>query len=512
MHWRDRTERTDMLGTASAGLVIVIFLTQLVLFSSTDIVLIRQGVAYLYDDWRPALDILCAVMLIAEYVFILLRVFSERAQWMPAKLLCAFLTWLVVTRVLCGDPTLVESVEYVRVAALCVALFCFSMMLGKKERRLMMNALAAIICAYYFVIAVLSVVVAVTRENIQLPLGIGIAIKSLGYSFVTVVGRSKNTASMWYVVSLCLAAYLFSLTKNKPLRVLCVIASLAFYAAVSVSRSRVTMLALSLAMSMLVMLPVLNKLNGRKTAVKAAAVLLIALIIVPLSYKSYGVVSAALSNANVVVQHESEISDDTADASDNTPETEAEVQPQEEDTPAAEDTAVQEDIFKETRGEADVKILGGRVRLWKSVYTTLYFERERLLYGSLTNSYMYMINMFSKFPDPQNGEVNTHNFLVEALVLTGIPGFLLLLCFTLILVIRMIRIFFYEGADVQMKLLIVLLAATLFKNMGEAMLIRTDDITNYLFFFAAGVFLAYSYELFPEKALPVKLPGKNNGK
>ena len=33
------------------------------------------------------------------------------------------------------------------------------------------------------------------------------------------------------------------------------------------------------------------------------------------------------------------------------------------------------------------------------------------------------------------------------------------------------------------------------------MLLRYDDITNYMFFLVAGVFLAYSYELLPEKKL-----------
>lgn len=501
MYYREPTARANKLITVSAGLVIVIFLTQLVMFSSTDIVLIRQGVAYLHDDWRPALDILCAVMLSAEYVFILLCVFSVRVRGMAAKLLCAFLTWLVVTRVLCGDPTLVESVEYVRVAALCAALLCFSMTLEKKERRRMLGALAAIICVYYFVIAVLTLAVAVTRENMQLPLGIGITIKEeAGFSFVTVVGRHRNTASMWSVIGLCLAAYLFSLTKNKLPRVICVIASLVFYAAVSISRSRLSMLALSVAVSMFVMLPVLKKLSGKKTAVRIAAALITALIVIPLSYKSYDAVAAVISRANVLVQSQDQ-SQYEASTGAEVNEIGTEAKPQtEENAQLAENGDAQNDMFKETRDADNAKNLGGRVRLWKSVYGTLYFERDRLLRGSLTNDYMYTVNMLSGFPDPADGELNTHNYLVEALMLTGILGFLLLLAFTLILVIRMVRVFFCDGADMPVKLMVVLLTATLVKNMGEAMLMRSDDVTNYVFFLAAGAFLAFSYELFPEKS------------
>ena len=86
-------------------------------------------------------------------------------------------------------------------------------------------------------------------------------------------------------------------------------------------------------------------------------------------------------------------------------------------------------------------------------------------------------------------------------MLTGILGFLLLLAFTLILVWRMVRVFFAAGAELSVKLLTLPLTAVLLKNMGEAMLLRYDDITNYMFFLVTGVFLAYSYELLPEKKL-----------
>lgn len=497
MHYGEPVGHLNKRNIISAVLTVVIFFTQLILFSSTDIVLIRQGVVYLNDDWQSALSLLCAAMFCAEYVFIFLSVFSMRAHGLAAKCLCAFFIWLVVSRVLCGDPTLVESVEYVRVAALCTALFCFGLSLKSKERRCMLNVLVGAICIYYFVLAIMNLVVAVTRENLQLPLGIGIAIKEeAGFSFVTVVGRHRNTSSMWYVISLCLVMYLFSLTKSRLLHVVCAAASLVFYAVVSVSRSRLTMLALSTAVSMLVMLLVLDRLSGKATSVRIAAALITAVIIVPMSYKSYDVIGTAISNANELILIQKT---DMGAASNSAEDGGTSNMP-----PNIKNGGLQTDIFEETRDASNIKNLGGRVRLWKSVYTTLYFERSRLLYGSLTNGYMYTVNMLSGYENPENGELNTHNYLLEALVLTGIPGFLLLLAFTVILAKRMIYMFFCATADIPVKLLTVPLAATLVKNMGEAMIARTDDITNYFFFLVAGVFLAYSYELLPEKKLHLR--------
>ena len=89
-------------------------------------------------------------------------------------------------------------------------------------------------------------------------------------------------------------------------------------------------------------------------------------------------------------------------------------------------------------------------------------------------------------------------------MLTGLPGLLLILAFFFILVCRMLRIFFDTGVDSSIKLLTLPLTTVLLKNMGEAMLLRYDDITNYFFFLVAGVFLAYSYELLPEKKLHLR--------
>ena len=223
--------------------------------------------------------------------------------------------------------------------------------------------------------------------------------------------------------------------------------------------------------------------------VRALAAAFAAILIIPLSYRGCGIIGSAVDSLSSKVvsasNHGENLSAGTImDISG-------------ENTLEIKDDDV---LFTETRNTDNILNLGGRNLVWKCVISLLHMQPERLLHGSLDNEYMTMINIFISATDPGAIVANTHNFFLETLMLTGLPGLLLALAFTLILVWRMVRVFFAAGAELSVKLLTLPLATVLLKNMGETTLLRYDDITNYVFFLAAGAFLAFSYELFPEKS------------
>ena len=253
------------------------------------------------------------------------------------------------------------------------------------------------------------------------------------------------------------------------------------------------MITLSVALAMIVMICIDKKLLGKGNRARVLAAVLAVVLIVPLSYKGYGVVGSIAENlsAKIVLVNEN--------VGNHSMGTIADIYG--ENTQELKDNDV---LFSETRDAGNVKELGGRGLVWKSAISLLFMEPERLLHGSLDNEYMTMVNAFISATDPAAIVVNTHNFFLETLMLTGLPGLLLILAFFFILVCRMLRIFFDTGVDSSIKLLTLPLTTVLLKNMGEAMLLRYDDITNYFFFLVAGVFLAYSYELLPEKKLHLR--------
>ena len=101
-----------------------------------------------------------------------------------------------------------------------------------------------------------------------------------------------------------------------------------------------------------------------------------------------------------------------------------------------------------------------------------------------------------------------HNFLLQTLMLTGIIGFGLALAFTILLAVKMIRLFFsnHTEASLAVKSLTLPLSGILIYGMFEIILFTASaddrsvtDFRELCFFLLAGIFLGYYYEIFPPK-------------
>lgn len=123
-----------------------------------------------------------------------------------------------------------------------------------------------------------------------------------------------------------------------------------------------------------------------------------------------------------------------------------------------------------------------------------------LLRGGLVDDYMRASNALN--PETEYKQ-HMHNFLLDSLMLTGLVGLVLLAVFTVLLVVRMVRLFFAPDTQVgfEKKMLTLPIAEILLENTMEAVIFRYTDPISICFFLVAGVFLAYSYELLPEKKL-----------
>ena len=95
--------------------------------------------------------------------------------------------------------------------------------------------------------------------------------------------------------------------------------------------------------------------------------------------------------------------------------------------------------------------------------------------------------------------IDMHNYILDALMLTGIPGAVILILFTILLVTRMVKVFFSTKPEVCMSLKILTLpiAMLLVDNMMETHIFRADYAHSFLFFAISGAFLAWSYEVLP---------------
>ena len=453
-------------------------------------------------EWNGLFHVIYTACVFSEFLVIFLCIFTLRADRWSAKMVTAYLVWLVLSRPLCGDTKLTVSIELITIVAFCTSIMCYALSLDAVYRRRLVAVFSVIICVFYLVIAVSIIYVAVTRTVVRLPFDITVGIKSEGeMRYVTAFGRQRSIAAQWSCLSFCLTAYLIYICRSKIARIFLGISEVFFFVAVSLSLSRTAMASLAAAVAMLTALLAQKVLTNKKDTVRVLAALLAAIAVLPAAYKLQSAAGSAvehISRKYVSICDNKEPSDaGTASAAGTAMDVYTENM-----TELTEDDI----LYTDTRGSDNVKILSGRVLLWKCVIAALRFEPERLLHGGSVNEYMTLVHILR-----ERVEINTHNFLLEPLLLTGIPGFFAVFTFTAILVVRMIKVFFSKGADGRAKLLTVLLGSLLIRNMGEAQIFRVDDITNYVFCLAAGAFLAYSYELFPEKAILRKVPEKENG-
>ena len=134
---------------------------------------------------------------------------------------------------------------------------------------------------------------------------------------------------------------------------------------------------------------------------------------------------------------------------------------------------------------------------------TLKADPMRLLIGKYSSKIMDVPHQFQDFP-----YWHMHNYLLQVLMLTGLLGLLLVAAFTVLLVVRMVRLFFSPDprADLSVKLLTLPLGGVLIYGMFETILFTASaderaltDFRELFFFLLAGMLLAWSYELAPAK-------------
>ena len=458
------------------------------------LILVKQMFVSTTMGWNTVLHNMMCFGTMAQFALVFYCVYTRRSSGTAVKLASALLIWYVVTRPILGDLDLSKSNEQLVLYVVYLCLMCYMASVSSASRKKVLGVFISVVCAFNLAVCIGELYAAMHRTTVTLPLYIEIGMQEeSGLNFVTLTRQHRNLSAQWNCLCFCLVIYLASLCRKKLWRIPFVLAAAAFYAAVAISLSRTTMITLAVAAAMLVMLAVDKYVRAKRTAVRVLALAAVVIIVTPLSYKSFDLIGTAVEKLS---------SNTAAAAVETVPQTASN-----EDETAAEESSAQETaaqdrqaMFTDVRGAENVKALGGRTLVWKSIYTTLRLEPRRLLYGGLTDEYMSAINIIIAHEDPLAVVKHTHNVFLETLMLTGLPGLLLALAFTLILVWRMVRVFFAAGAELSVKLLTLPLATVLLKNMGETTLLRYDDITNYVFFLAAGAFLAFSYELFPEKS------------
>lgn len=419
--------------------------------------------------------------------------FCERRFFGPVelKLVTFYAIWLFITRILNTDFYMQNELELVLSRVLCCTMLAVGIVLERRERELLLDIVIAIVGAFYLISALLALYACIFGVYFYIPpeatvFGIDNNYMFNAYPYIVAWGSNRTIAAVWFYLGWCMMAYEFFRCKNKLWRIPICITWFIFHLTLAFSFTRSLMLAVCGNVVMLVILLGMKHIKTKKLAVKVVAIALLAVISLPVTYKSFEV----LRDTSAVVY--------------NSLDTDIERIADEFMTRGYRKESQTGQTFEDPRDlKESVSNVSQRGEIYASVIPTFKDEPLRLLIGKYSSKIMDVPNQYQSYP-----YYHMHNFLLQTLMLTGVIGFGLALAFTVLMVLKMIRLFFsnHPDASLAIKSLTLPLSGIFIYGMFEIILFTASadersvtDFRELCFFLLAGIFLGYYYEIFPPK-------------
>ena len=432
------------------------------------------------------------------------------------RLYLVYLVWLLVSRWLNGDVYLFIDRGQVYDNMISFLLFSLGVILSPEGRRRLLNVLTVVYAGFFVLFSLLGLFVAVTNTYIHVPPeNVWITIRESGnpLPLLNLLSSFRLVGAARLFLSWGLLGYQVVRTRKTWLRILLVLGMIVLHAAIALCFSHTIWIALSLCCGMFVLLLGLRGLRMRSAVLRTLLLAAVSVLAILASYKSLGFIlehretlSAELAPrfAQFYEARERKIDPEYFGIAAPEPQSaEYEIS-----RSSREEIAQSGDIYLETpRGYNQILTLSWRTLIWESVFYCARKNPALLLRGQLskglmntTNNYLYGVYRLPKQP-------NMHNSLLQVLMLTGLPGFLVLLAWTLLIVIRMVRVFFSRADAVPFSFafLTIPMAGVLVFCMMEYELFPARDSSTEVFLLIAGVFLGMYREYFPKAGAPASV-------
>ncbi len=473
------------------------------IFNSLGLLLIFAGsifaciAPYQWDQFYTFWYMLLGASLITCYIC-----FGIKNCKKEVKLLAAFSIWLVISRVLNGDLFLFQDGRVVLDITLSSFFVTAALILPPDKRKKLIDAFAIVTTVLCLLGSVLGLYTVVTGKLLPNPLTEWYLCTVLG-NRLEMFDASPNVCGNWLFCGIMFLVYLFFRYKNPAVRVLTVIAAVTEYTALAMTASRSSMLGLAVSIAMLVAALLFKGLKIKKTGYKALTLVLSLIIAGPLCYAGFSGVRSIVGDANLSYSIKNGIGDAywlckksepvymaenlscRVMLSADQPESGEEVS---EGTDSIENEM--EGIFEDDRGFED----SGRLNIYKTAIMSLKDDPARILRGCLNGDIMSIANSYF---EREYGHM--HNSYVQVLHFAGLPGLIIVIAFTVLLLIDSVKLYFSESvkADMAVKTLVLFLPGMFIYNMLETSVFAFLDMRSMVLFLAAGAVIAYSYELCP---------------
>lgn len=407
------------------------------------------------------------------------------------KTVILYTLWLFITRLLNTDYYLQNEFELVIGRVLCCVMLPVGLLLERHERERLLDFVIAIAGGFFFISALLGLYTCIFGVYLYIPpenvvFGIDGDTWFNAFSYVVAWGTNRTIAALWFYLGWCMMAYEFFHCKNKLWRIPIVLAWFVFHMTLAFCFCRSLMLVVCINVAMISILLGIRYIRTKNRALKTLLVVLLCLVSLPISYKSFDVIrsgSAAIYNSlDIGIERTSD----------------------QHMTDGHKERTEDGQTFEDPRDlKQSVSNVSQRGEIYASVIPTFKQDPMRLLIGKYSSKLMDIPNLYQSYP-----YFHMHNYLLQVLMLTGIVGFVLVLAFTVLMVVKMIRLFFSDHPDASLavKTLTLPLSGVFVYGMFEIILFTSSaderavvDFRELFFLLIAGIFLGFYYEIFPEK-------------
>ncbi len=418
------------------------------------------------------------------YLFVVLAAFylyfhGLRDGW-EIRLAVAFVLWHALSRILLGDVVLEKEGYLVMKGPLMVCMLSVGLVLSRKQRRRFLHIFGGAAAIFFTLLGLMDLYSYVTRKD--LVYARTDVITGIVHGFrMQILGYHPNTVGFWYLLSSALLVYLFLDCRRKAWRIPLAVMLLIHYLTLATTFSRNSELNFSACAGLLAALLLEKKLRVRKKTVRAALLVLTALLAGFLCFKGFGFGTGMLGKIHESLKHPTV----TATAAEPTT---AERRP-DHATPvmlsfpvrtlSASDTEIP---FQDPRSLTNDS---QRFLIYKTVPEIFRQEPMRLLRGCFFDERLSISNPLL----PEN-KTMLHDSWLEILNYMGIPGLLLFLAFTVLVLKDCFKLYFStvpEHTTAIKSLVLPVLAGFSFSILESFLWFRTDFMTLSCYLFIGFV-------------------------
>ena len=368
------------------------------------------------------------------YLFVVLAAFYLYFRGLrdgrEIALAIAFVAWHALSRILNGDVVLQQEGYLVMKGPLMVCMLSVGLVLGRDQRCRFLYALGIAAAIFFTLLGIIDLYSFVTRRLlVYARTGV---ITGIAYGFrMQILGYNPNTVGFWYLLSSSFLVYLILDCRRKAWRVPLALMLVIHYLTLATSFSRNAELAFSgcagllAAMLLGVKFPVRGKKAGRIALLVAAA-----LAAGFLCFKGFSLGTGLLGKIHDSLPSRPRVTASaeqapTPAAAQNRPGRFEPVVLTAKPRELEEAEQKEADLFQDPRSLTDD---AQRFLIYKTVPAIFRQEPLRLLRGCLFEERMSISNTLLP-----KSKTMLHNSWLEILNYTGIPGLLLLLAFTVLM-------------------------------------------------------------------------------